>query len=72
MSIGSPWRKVSFAADCLGGTAEEPGETCSVCGKVYAEDCECPGPTQEGYEYEERDGELYARLEQNPTEDQDP
>jgi DNA (cytosine-5)-methyltransferase 1 len=51
------WKRVSFAADCLG----EPGDECSICGLTYAEDCECPGPTHDGYEYTERDGTLYVR-----------
>ena len=55
------WKTVSFAADCLGGDDDEPGDECSICGLTYAEDCECPGPTQDGYEYVERDGTLYAR-----------
>lgn len=55
------WRRVSFAADCLGGDDDEPGDECSICGLTYAEDCECPGPTHDGYEYEEFDGVLYAR-----------
>jgi DNA (cytosine-5)-methyltransferase 1 len=55
------WKRVSFAADCLGGDDEEFGDECSICGLTYAGDCECPGPTQDGYEYEEFDGELYAR-----------
>ena len=57
------WKLVSFAADCLGGDDEtgEPGDECSICGLTYAEDCECPGPTHDGYEYDERDGVLYAR-----------
>ena len=59
---GDGWRRVSFAADCLGGDAEtgEPGSACSICGGEYSE-CGCPGPTQDGYEYTERDGTMYAR-----------
>ena len=55
------WKRVSFAADCLGGDDEDLGDECSICGLTYAEDCECPGPTHDGYEYTERDGVLYAR-----------
>jgi hypothetical protein len=55
------WKRVSFAADCLGGDDEDLGDECSICGLTYAEDCECPGPTHDGYEYAERDGVLYAR-----------
>ena len=59
----SDWRRVSFAADCPGYDEEtgELGDECSICGLTYAEDCECPGPTHDGYEYDERDGVLYAR-----------
>jgi DNA (cytosine-5)-methyltransferase 1 len=55
------WKKVSFAADCLGGDEDEPGDECSICGLSYTDDCKCPWPTQDGYEYTERDGTLYAR-----------
>jgi DNA (cytosine-5)-methyltransferase 1 len=59
--FGSSWQRVSFAADCLGGDAEELGDTCSLCGADYAE-CPCPGPHQsDEFEYTERDGVLYAR-----------
>ncbi len=51
----SDWQPVSFAADC------DDDENCSICGLEYAEECGCPGPTQDGYEYDERDGILYAR-----------
>lgn len=50
------WVRVSFSVD-----TDELGN-CSICGWPY-EDCPCPGPTMsELYEYEERDGVLYARL----------
>lgn len=55
------WKQVSFAADCLGGDDDEPGDECSICGLEYSNECACPGPTQDDYEYEERDGVLYAR-----------
>lgn len=55
------WQRVSFAADCLGGDEDEPGNECSICGLDYSVDCQCPGPTQDGYDYQERDGILYAR-----------
>lgn len=58
---GDGWKRVSFAADCLGGDDDEPGDECSICGLIYADDCECPRPTHDGYEYAERDGVLYAR-----------
>jgi hypothetical protein len=57
------WKKVSFAMDCEGYDEEtgELGDICSICGLDYCEACECPGPTQDGYEYEIFDGELYAK-----------
>jgi hypothetical protein len=51
---GCVWEKVSFSAE-----ADEDGN-CRLCGQPY-EDCPCPGPTQDGYEYEERPDGLYAR-----------
>ena len=65
MKITEPnlWKQVSFAMDCEGYGPEtgEMGTDCSICGEEYVE-CACPGPTQdEIYEYEERDGILYAR-----------
>ena len=59
--VGSQeWKPVSFAADCLGGDDDEPGSECSVCGLDYT-DCECPGPTQDGYEHIEINGRMFAR-----------
>ena len=55
------WKQVSFAGECLGGDENELGDICSLCGLDYCEECECPGPTEDGYEYDERDGVLYAR-----------
>ena len=56
------WKRVSFAGECLGGGGEnEIGDICSICGLDYCNECECPGPTQDGYEYEECEGFLYAR-----------
>jgi hypothetical protein len=55
MASTSDWKRVVFAAEC-----DEDGD-CPVCQVAYSE-CDCPGPTQDGYEYEERDGVLYARL----------
>ena len=56
------WQQVSFSADCLGGDEDELGYECSICGQDYSE-CGCPGPTQDGYEYKEINGEMYARKE---------
>lgn len=64
------WQRVSFAADCTYSPGwepdpdeqdPEPGDLCSLCGKDYGDTCTCPGPTQDGYEYEEQGGELMAR-----------
>ena len=60
-SITDGWKRVSFAGECLGGDENELGDICSICGLDYCEECKCPGPTQDGYEYDERDGILYAR-----------
>jgi hypothetical protein len=57
-------KRVSFAADCAGYDEEsgELGDQCSLCGLDYGNECECPGPTQEGMEYREFNGVLYARF----------
>lgn len=54
-----PWQRVVFADDCPPcGECGEP--ICEACDLHYAE-CGCPGPTQDGYEYKEKKGVLYAR-----------
>lgn len=63
------WMPVSFAGDCLGGDDDELGEECSICGLYYAVDCECPGPTHDGYDYQEVAGELFARPQDRPQWD---
>lgn len=50
----SEWKRVIFSADC-----NEDGD-CPVCGIDYAE-CDCPGPTEDDVEYEERAGVLWGR-----------
>lgn len=50
------WRPVVFAGDC-----DEYGN-CPRCEIDYA-DCSCPGPTQEGIEFMEKDSVLYGRPE---------
>jgi hypothetical protein len=56
------WKKVIFAADCgVDEETGEPGEICPQCKKVYADDCTCPGPTQDGMEYTTFDDILFAR-----------
>ena len=57
----SKWKKVVFAADCgIDPITEEPNEICPECGGYY-EDCDCPGPTQDGIEYKWIEGVLYGR-----------
>lgn len=52
--LDSSWKKVVFSVDC-----DEDGN-CPNCEIDFA-DCPCPGPTQDGYEYREFNGVLYAR-----------
>lgn len=54
------WFRVVFAADC-----DEDGN-CPIHELDFAE-CSCPGPTQDGWEYREFDGILYARPRQNTS-----
>jgi len=63
--IPEGWRKVSFAGDCEEYDEEtgELGDICSICGLDYCEECNCPEPTQEGFEYQVFGDELYAREE---------
>lgn len=48
------WQDELPACPCCG----EP--YCPICDDHHA-DCECPGPTSDGYEFKEVDGVLYAR-----------
>lgn len=48
------WRRVVYSADC-----DEDGNR-PVCELDFG-DCECPGPTMEGFEYLEVEGILWAR-----------
>jgi hypothetical protein len=50
--------RVKFASECM---------QCECCGEPWCEDheehyaeCPCVGPSQDGYEYEERDDGLWA------------
>jgi hypothetical protein len=52
------WRRVSYSADCVDNEQEEG--ICSLCNEKYS-DCPCPGPTQDGMEYQEFYGVLMAR-----------
>lgn len=51
----SGWKRIVFSSEC-----DEDGN-CPICGIDYSE-CSCLGPTQDGVEYEERDGVMYGRL----------
>jgi hypothetical protein len=56
------WKLVVHSCEC-----DEDGN-CPVCGIDFGE-CECPGPTQDGMEYEQdKEGYLWARPERDPTE----
>jgi hypothetical protein len=48
------WHKVVFSSDC------DADGNCPICHIDYAE-CDCPGPTQDGYDYKEVKGVLYAK-----------
>ena len=55
--MNNEWQQVVFSADC-----NEDGD-CPKCGIDYG-DCPCFGPTQDGVEYKEVDGVLYARWQE--------
>jgi hypothetical protein len=58
------WIKVIFLADCIVEDWDEDKEyaLCPICLIEYA-DCKHPGPSQEDeYEYQEINGELFAKL----------
>ena len=50
------WREVVFYADC-----DKETELCP-CGLDYAEECICPGPSEENVEYKEIKGILFGRF----------
>jgi len=52
------WIRVVLASEC-----SQDGN-CPQCGIDYA-DCPCPGPTQDGHEYKEINGLLFARRRQD-------
>lgn len=65
--IGASWTLIVEAGDCECGCGVsdchgECGEDliCAGCGGCYS-DCPCPGPSQDGVEYMERDGKTYGR-----------
>ena len=58
------WQEVLCAADCIYEDWDDDHEMpiCPRCEIEYA-DCECIGPTMDGYEYKEINGVLMARKE---------
>ena len=69
------WRRVSFAGDCESYDDEyedtgELGNVCSLCRCEY-DTCPCPGPTQDGMEYETFHGVLMARPIQDNSKAQE-
>ena len=60
MKADNDWKRVVFASECKPcGMCREP--ICRYCYEHYA-DCDCPGPTQDEYEYKEVKGRMYAKL----------
>jgi len=62
------WLRVIHADECIYEEWDEDREQpiCPVCAGEYGgwgagRECICPGPTEDGFEHEERDGILYAR-----------
>lgn len=56
-----PWRQVVYAADCIDLFGDGEVLECPHCGVDYSV-CPCPGPHQQDeFEYEEREGVLWAR-----------
>jgi DNA (cytosine-5)-methyltransferase 1 len=67
------WKRVVHADECIYAEWDEDREqpTCPICAGEYGGwgvgvECTCPGPTEDGYEFQERDGTLYARWVGNP------
>jgi hypothetical protein len=58
------WREVVFAADCSLNEDTDDGCGLCPCGFDYAEECVCPGPTEDGVEYREVKGVLYGKREE--------
>ena len=56
------WKKVCFAMDVCEWDSEtnELTDYCNICGLNYC-DSPCPGPTEDGWEYEERATGMWAR-----------
>ena len=65
--MNEEWMKVKSMFECT---------TCECCLEPWCEDCEdhydecsCVGPTQDGYEFKEVDGLLYAKKIKEDDED---
>lgn len=58
------WLPVVFSCEC-----DEDGNC--PCGVDYAEECACPGPTMDEFEYMERGGILYGRKIDDPSKIKD-
>jgi len=60
------WKEVVFAHDCIfeDWDIEKEMPICPKCKTEYA-NCSCPGPTQEEFEYMEKNGKMYARTRRN-------
>jgi len=54
------WIRVIHANECEDIYGDKEELLCPRCGIDYAE-CPCPGPTEEGLEYREENGELWCR-----------
>jgi len=73
----SEWRRVVFADECIYNAWDTDREQgiCPVCEGEYGgwgceRECDCPGPTEDGWEYEDaprEDGHLYARRMVHPV-----
>lgn len=50
------WQIVMFTADC-----DPDGDGWCKVRDISPDECDCIGPTEEGVEYEYRDGVLYGR-----------
>jgi len=60
MGNPNPWKLVIYAHDCEPcDMCEEP--LCPLCDGEHYADCDCPGPSSDGYEYKGEDGVEYAR-----------
>jgi hypothetical protein len=62
------WQRVVHADECIYEDWDEDREqpVCPACGGEYGgwgvgKECGCPGPTEDGFEFEDRDGVLFAR-----------